>query len=80
VLQIKCIIVELCKRIEYDTLLTSLVLGIHDCFSSYPILSCQDLMPVMFLDLYGNLYVQVRKIKQKKFFLKNLAHCMLILF
>jgi len=51
-----------------------------NCFSSYPILSCQDLMPIMFLDLYGNLYVQVRKMKRKKFFLKNLAYCMLICF
>jgi hypothetical protein len=50
-----------------------------NCFSRYPILSYQDLTPVTYLDLYGNLYVQVRVMKQKKFFLKNFAHCMLIL-
>jgi len=41
--------------IHYNHLLCLVFLS--NCFSSYPILSCQDLMPVMFLDLYGNLYV-----------------------
>ena len=60
--------------IHYNHLLC--LVFMTDCFSSYPIPSCQDLMPVMFLDVCGNLYVQVRKMKQKKFFLKNLAHCL----